>query len=318
MPTAAFVAEQMNLPGAPLESVETVCNKARFRVFLKENGFPVPQTMQVNQENHPASSCFTDRTSILKPDSSSGSKGIYIISSEDEYWDHLPETLSFSLTGTAVYEEFVEGFQGTVEGVLEKGQLALSFFLDRQTFIPPYVTTVGHHLPTILSHHIQKKVKEQLHEIWHLLDIDQGPFDCDFVATDEEVYILEMAPRLGGNSISQLLRYSGRMDIVKHSVKCACGDTSQLPIIEELVPTAVVLLGVNRNGLLHYNVDEFNKLQTEPWILSLRLDVSIGNPVCSFIDGRYRIGEAFIQARSIADLDIKISEFKQRLDIKAI
>lgn len=42
-PTAAYVAEQMGLPGNPYESVEILCNKDRFRTFLKENGFNAPE-----------------------------------------------------------------------------------------------------------------------------------------------------------------------------------------------------------------------------------------------------------------------------------
>ena len=42
-PTAAYVAEKMNLPSSPYESVEILCNKDRFRAFLSENGFCTPR-----------------------------------------------------------------------------------------------------------------------------------------------------------------------------------------------------------------------------------------------------------------------------------
>ena len=42
-PTAAYVAEQLGLPGNPYESVEILCNKDRFRAFLAENGFCTPK-----------------------------------------------------------------------------------------------------------------------------------------------------------------------------------------------------------------------------------------------------------------------------------
>ena len=42
-PTAAYVAEKMKLPGNPYESVEILCNKDKFRKFLKENGFCTPE-----------------------------------------------------------------------------------------------------------------------------------------------------------------------------------------------------------------------------------------------------------------------------------
>lgn len=42
-PTAAYVAEKLELPSNPYQSVETLCNKDMFRQFLAENGFHTPQ-----------------------------------------------------------------------------------------------------------------------------------------------------------------------------------------------------------------------------------------------------------------------------------
>jgi len=38
-PTAAYVAEKLGLPTNPYWAVETLCNKDKFRTFLKTNGF---------------------------------------------------------------------------------------------------------------------------------------------------------------------------------------------------------------------------------------------------------------------------------------
>ena len=43
IPTAAFVAENLNLPSFPYKSVEILSNKDMFRSFLKENNFNVPK-----------------------------------------------------------------------------------------------------------------------------------------------------------------------------------------------------------------------------------------------------------------------------------
>ena len=42
-PTAAYIAEKLGLPGNPYQSVEILCNKDRFRIFLLENGFSAPK-----------------------------------------------------------------------------------------------------------------------------------------------------------------------------------------------------------------------------------------------------------------------------------
>ena len=42
-PTAAYVAEALGLPTSPYRSVDILCNKYKFRKFLKEHGFCTPK-----------------------------------------------------------------------------------------------------------------------------------------------------------------------------------------------------------------------------------------------------------------------------------
>src|SRR5205814_6491021 len=95
---------------------------------------------------------------ILKPDRSSGSKGIFTIRSSEQLAARLPETLAFSPTGTAVLEEFIDGHQGTCEGIVRNNRIARAFFLDRQTAPRPYVATHGHHVPTLLPQRLQIRI----------------------------------------------------------------------------------------------------------------------------------------------------------------
>ena len=73
-PTAAYIAEQLNLPGNPYESVEILCNKDKFRTFLTENGFSAPVAKGYASKED----VWSDKRSfeypiIIKPVDSSGS-----------------------------------------------------------------------------------------------------------------------------------------------------------------------------------------------------------------------------------------------------
>src|SRR5262245_43793251 len=49
VPTAAYVADQLGLPGPPLPAAETLTEKLRFRAFLQESGLPCPATFTVTK-----------------------------------------------------------------------------------------------------------------------------------------------------------------------------------------------------------------------------------------------------------------------------
>jgi len=205
VPTASYVAEQLNLNGPSLESANILCDKVAFRNFIKKHKLLTPEYYAITSDFKPDKSLFKQKAWIIKPDRSSGSKGVFVLGTEADFYRCLPETLKFSPSGKGILEEFINGFQGTCEGIFEKGELALTFVLDRQIVSLPYVTTCGHHLTTTLSFEMQSRLKSILKEIFRLLNITDGPFDCDFVVVNEEIYILELTPRIGVNSISALL-----------------------------------------------------------------------------------------------------------------
>jgi len=315
--TAAHVADRMGLAGPPLEAAAIVSSKLRFREFATQRGLPAPEAWPASHDAPADERHFSRGPLIVKPDRSSGSKGIFIVRSAEELRQRLPETLSFSQNGCAILERYIDGFQGTCEGVLQDGRVALAVVLDRQTAKPPYVATWGHHLPSLLPTAVQEKLLARIKEVWAMLRVRDGAFDCDFVASDGEVFILEMSPRLGGNSISRLLATGCDFNIVEYCVRHACGEAVVLPPHIEAKPSAVVLLGVEQEGRLTYDRGEADALCRESWVQALTFDVEPGATVHPFINGRHRVGEAIVSGGDRSEVDAHVSELRQRLKLKA-
>lgn len=317
VPTAAYVAAQLQLKGPHLRSANIVCSKSLFREYLKNHEFPTPAFLTVDTVFNPRDELFKEGEWILKPDRSSGSKGVFIIRSKADFLQRLPETLGFSPEGRGLLERYIHGLQGTCEGFLRQGDLAFACVLDRQTAAPPYVTTCGHCLPSTLGPKLTDILFARLRNIWHLLDITDGPFDCDFVATDDEVYLLEISPRMGGNCISDLLQKALDFDMVECSIQYAMGMETSLPRIINARPAAVVIFGVSEHGRLLYSIEEAELLQREPWVDSLSLDHDYGSPVAPFINSRNRVGQAIVFGDNRADVEAKVQELQERLCIRA-
>ena len=316
VPTMAYVAERLGLNGPPFTSTQITCDKNVFRRFLRENAFPVPEFYEVSEEFQPDEDLFMEKIWIIKPAQSSGSKGVFIINSWHDYQNRFPEMEVFSNTGVGILEEYVEGFQGTSEGILENGKIVFCVVLDRQTVSPPYVTTCGHRVPTLLGNERLQQLHKMLEVLFRLLQLTEGPFDCDFVATNDKIYILEISPRIGGNLIAPLLKIATGFDLVKYSVKKACDDWVVLPEKIKISPAATVLFGVSRHGNLMYNEEEAKLLEKESWVNQLSFDVKVNTPVLPFINSKYRIGEAIVVGGSREAIDGKIVEMKKRLGIR--
>jgi len=313
--TAAHVAEQLHLPGPVPAAAHILTHKQYFREFLANVGFACPRAFPLANDALPAVGLFDGRKWLVKPNRSSGSKGIFIVLSEAEFLTRVVESRAFSVDGSAILEEFIEGTQHTCEGVLKEGKVALALLTDRDTAPPPYTATTGHRVPSRLPEAVQTRVLGTIEEVLGRLGVTSGPFDCDFVADGERIVLIEITPRLGGNSLSRLFQVALDFDLVAYAVRNACGDTGKLPPSKPPKCSTVLILGVNQSGLFHFDQAKFAALRHEPWVRALELDFERGHPVKQFINGHHRVGEALIAAANRDELDRRVDELKARLKL---
>lgn len=315
--TAAFVAEHLNIPGPPVAAAKTLTHKQRFREFLAGTGLPCPKALRVADNAMPVIGSLDGRRWLVKPNCSSGSKGVFIVSTVAEFLSRVSESRGFSIDHTAVLEEFIEGTQHTCEGVIERGEVKLALFTDRDTAPEPYTATTGHRVPSRLSEVVQAIARRAIEQVLAGLGVVSGPFDCDFVSSADGIALIEITPRLGGNSLSKLFKAALDFDLVSYAIQHACGDALSLPQQSRPGPAAIVIFGVERPGLLTWNELEAEALRGESWVESLLLDLPKGAAVEPFVNGRCRVGEALITANNRSDIDSRLLELKRRLALVA-
>jgi len=316
--TAARIAEVLGLPGPSPEAAVLLTRKLAFRALLQDAGLACPRVIRIADGLRLNGGLFGSAKWLLKPNCSSGSKGIFIVNDEAEYYSRVVDSRSFSLDGEAFLEEFLEGSQHTCEGVLEGGRVVLSLLTDRDTASAPYTATIGHGVPSRLPAHVQAEALSTIESVMARLGVSDGPFDCDFVATRDRVVLIEITPRLGGNSLSRLFKAALDFDLTAYAVTTACGDLYPVPPSTPPKAAAIRILGVEQGGRLTWNEREADLLSEQPWVASLMFDVPGGTQVSPFINGRNRVGEALITGENRDELDAHLLELTQRLALEAV
>lgn len=313
--SAAYVAERLHLPGPGLQAARTLTRKRLFRHFLQRAGLPCPYVLECGPDPNRYAALPGDRSWLVKPNRSSGSKGIFVVRTTRELMSRVPESRDFSIDGKVVVEEFVDGTQHTCEGFMRGGRLQLWLITDRDTVALPHTATKGHRVPTRLAEQRCRDAVASMEQVLRLAGITEGPVDCDFVASSERITLIEITPRLGGNSLSRLFSAALEFDLVRAAVEYACGDPVELPVQRLPKPAAIVLLGAERSGRVGWNSEEARLLALEPWVSGLSFDVPRGERVNAFVNGRHRIGEALVTGQSREDVDCRLLELTQRLSV---
>lgn len=155
--TTAYVQHHLGLPQiGPLESVEILQNKARFRGFLADNGFNVPQAKgYTSYDNACKDAVHFKWPVIVKPVDSAGSKGVSRIEKLEQLKDAVEFALQYSNSREFIVEEFIEkqGCSSDSDCFSVDGKFAFMSFsaqrfdekvtgIDQFSRISPFVSTL--------------------------------------------------------------------------------------------------------------------------------------------------------------------------------
>lgn len=315
--TAAIVAKLLQLPGPPPEAAHILTDKSAFRQFLSNGGLPCPRVHEIDGDRSIPDDLFDGSAWLVKPCRASGSKGIFIVRDYQDFIGRVVESRAFSMDGKAVLEEFIDGSQHTCEGLLKNGKAVLALITDRDTVPPPHTATLGHRVPSTLAAPMQLQALAAIEDVFRRLGVRSGPFDCDFVASDGRIVLIELTPRLGGNSLSKLFTAALDFDLVAYAVAHACGDSIPLPAQHRPRPTAVAIFGAEQAGCLAWSQTEAEALRQEDWVQTLLMDHSPGTAVQPFINGCHRVGEVLVHGANRCELDERLAELRRRLALTA-
>lgn len=225
-PTAAFVSERLGLIGTRFKAVETLSNKAMFRHFLSDNDFKTPWYITAT-ELHQLQSQYRGGRAVLKPVDSSGSKGVFMISSSEDIDAHFETSVSFSRIGQVILEECIErkGPQIHGEGFLQNGKLVF-LLLGDQIFsdvnpLVPYCTMV----PSIFHKDIMDDVRNLVLAALHKVGFTTGGVNVEVIRDrNDDLYILEIGARNGGNFMPHLMKHATGFDLVRANVDSLISD----------------------------------------------------------------------------------------------
>lgn len=297
-PTAAWVAEQMHLPGNPFHAVETLCSKHLFRLFLKSHGFNCPESFSYQN----VADALKDASAfpypvLVKPSDSSGSKGVTLLKSSDGLQEAAEAAFSFSRAHEIIIEEYVQKSTPYLIGgdlFIVNGKVVLWGLMNcyRDEQINPLVP-MGKSYPPFLSDVQLRLVKETLQKMVSELPIQNGAMNVELVLDQKDrVFVLDAGPRNGGNMIPELMGMIFDQDIVRMTIEAAMGKQIQLKETEGHPFYATHNLHSARSGV--YRDIRFSE-ELNPYLIRKELWKKPGDPVVPFLNSSGALGIIFLK-----------------------
>ena len=318
--SAAYTQEQMGLPSfGPYKSVEILQNKDKFRRFLSENGFNVPEAKGYGA----VEDAFADRTDfrypvIVKPTDSAGSKGCTRVDEKESLFPALEEAMRHSISGHIIVEEFIEkqGCSSDTDSMSVDGKLVFTSF-NAQRFDAdasnPY-TPAAYSWPSTFTKEQESYLTSEIQRLISLLGMKTAVYNIETrIGINGKPYIMELTPRGGGNRLCEMLRYATGVDMITAITRAVVGDSID-PIEQKPYNGhwAEIILHADKNGSFdHLEISE--GLPAE--IIEEDLWVKKGDKVKSFEGANNAIGTLVFQFRSAEELEYAITHQKEWLSV---
>lgn len=311
-PTAAYVSENLGIPGNPYESVRILTEKDLFRKFLADNGFTTPKANGYTNYNDAKNDIDSFKFPVMvKPVDSSGSKGVVKIYDKSELKMAVDEALSYSRAKRFVVEEFIEkkGYQVSGDGFSVDGKLVFTSYgneLYSGKGTREYVA-LGEFWPSLLTKEQKEKVDNELQKLITALGMKTSAYNIEVILDkDDNVYILELGPRNGGSYIPQLIEYATGVSLIDYTIKASVGmDCSELKMTETkgFWSNYMILSTKDGNFKELWFDEEFKKNN----LLDVYCTYNVGDEVSAYQNTTHSLGTILFKANTLDEM-IKITD----------
>jgi len=318
-PTAAYVAEKLGLRTNPYQSVDTLCNKDKFRQFLARNGFHTPQAEGYSSKEE-AERCINTflLPVIIKPVDSSGSKGVTVLYNLEDLEVALEHAFSYSRSHRIIIEEFIEKKHPFLIGgdiFVQDGKVILWGLMNcHRDHTVNELVPVGKSFPLNLDEADICNVKKTLQDMVNMLDIQYGAMNVEVIVDkNNNVWPIDIGPRNGGNMIPDLLGMIFNIDIVEMTVRAAMGEPISSDIGEGIPFYATHNLHVNKTG-------NFEKVtftdEVARYIVRKHIYKQKGDLVEYFDNAAKAIGIVFLKFDSEEEMNCVLSNINDYIKVE--
>ena len=235
----AAIAAACGLRGHTLEAALNATDKVRMRECFRKAGVPSPAFIELTAADLASSADgFEQRLGtlarcfplVVKPVDNMGARGCSLVKNLSELRKAAATALQYSRSGRAIVEEYIEGSEFSIEGLIFGGRLYITALADRHIFFPPYFIEMGHTIPSECTQDIADEVISVFERGVHALGLTDGAVKGDILVRNGKAFVGEIAARLSGGYMSGwTVPYSCGLDITAAALTLALGGSPRLP-----------------------------------------------------------------------------------------
>ncbi|OKK14270.1 phosphoribosylglycinamide synthetase [Streptomyces sp. CB00455] len=313
MDVAVAAAEELGLSPNGSDAVHLLNDKAAMRRLLNAAGLSVVRAERVaTVEAVRAAVGEFGLPAIVKPSDASGSRGVALIREAgdlDVWADQVRDTGLGG--GPFLVEEYLEGFEFSVETLTADGVHHVVGITAKQTSGPPGFVETGHIHPAPLSVSQESAVREVVTGLLDLAGHRFGPAHTEVILTACGPRIVESQARLGGDRIPLLVEVARGYDLEAAVFRALAGEPVAVPTVRR---SAAIGFFRFPAGPLE-SVTGLEPVRALPYVHALHFPYRPGDLLPATTDSFTRHGYVVVDGASPQEVTERIDSVRERLRV---
>ncbi|MEU5658879.1 ATP-grasp domain-containing protein [Streptomyces sp. NPDC047737] len=308
IPAVTRLVHRLGLPGLPLEAIDPVRNKALMRERTAAAGLRVPRHVRAGTPEEIERAAETiGFPCVIKPVESSGSIHVRRADTAGELRAAFEELaadrrldLGFAMDTRVVVEEYVTGPEFSADGYVHDGEVVVLSVTRKLLGPEPYFVELGHIVPSDVPADVLERVTEYVRGVTEAVSITSGPFHCELRLPEDEPVLIEIAARLPGDRITELVQLATGTSMSRVMLAAYLGRTPQeLRADGERQTKCAGIRYFTAEGLTSYSeLKGWDEIAARPEVTETGLVIAAGEEIPPLHDFRGRIGYALFSADS--------------------
>ena len=228
--SVATIAQALSLPSHSLQACKNASDKALMRSVFAKNAIPSPRFIEVCKEQPFSNALIKDfsQNLVIKPADNMGARGCQLASKNEDISQAIKDAMPYSRSGRVIVEEFINGPEFSIEGLVFNGNVHITALADRHIYFAPYFVEMGHTIPSYHPKEVTDAIIKTFIEGTIALGLSHGACKGDifFDKVRGEAVIGEIAARLSGGYMSGwTVPYSSSINITRLALQLALGES---------------------------------------------------------------------------------------------
>ncbi|RZK38531.1 MAG: ATP-grasp domain-containing protein [Pedobacter sp.] len=315
--TACYVAEQLDLPKPyTYQTALEVTDKGLMKELMVLNHIPTSKYRFVKGlSDVPLAEMKFPL--VVKPSDSNGSAGVRKAEDINQLEEYLQKAIEISrTTGGAIVEEYKSGAEVSADCFVLNGEVDV--ILIRQKYQLPYkegqvLQSPGSFSPGLISEKKIQDLKEIVKQISRVFNLNNTPLLIQALINEEEINIIEFAPRVGGGLSFRTVYLNTKFDILNSTVNSFLGieEKPKYEIPSTFLATVIVYA---KPGVFK-EICGLDQLIEDGIVLEYHAYKTRGMQIGNDMSTRSRIGAFIVEGSTLEEKISKIREAVESIKV---